>query len=42
MPKTRASKWSVGLGIAFVMLLALELLVAATIGGILLTSVVIL
>ncbi len=33
MPKTRAGKWSVGLGIAFVVLMALSLLVAAAIGG---------
>ena len=33
MPKTRAGKWSVGLGIAFVVLMALELLFAAAIGG---------
>ncbi len=34
MPKTRAGKWSVGLGIAFVALMALSLLVAVAIGGI--------
>ena len=33
MPKTRTGKWSVGLGIAFVVLMALSLLVAVTIGG---------
>ena len=33
MPKTRAGKWSVGLGIAFVALMALELLLATAIGG---------
>jgi len=33
MPNTKAGKWSVGLGIAFVALIALSILVAATIGG---------
>ena len=33
MPKTKLGKWSVGLGIAFVALMALSLLVAVTIGG---------
>jgi len=33
MPKIRLGKWSVGLGIAFVALMALSLLVAVTIGG---------
>ncbi len=32
MPKARSGKWSVRLGIAFVVLMALSLLVAATIG----------
>ncbi len=33
MPKTRAGKWSVGLGIAFVVLMALSLLAAVAVGG---------
>lgn len=33
VPKTRLGKWSVGLGIAFVALMALSLLVAVAIGG---------
>ncbi len=33
MPKTRAGKWSVGLGIAFVVLMALSLLAAAVLRG---------
>lgn len=33
MPKTRVGKWSVGLGIALVMLMALELLFAVAIRG---------
>ena len=33
MPKTRLGKWSVGIGIAFVVLTALSLLFAAAIGG---------
>lgn len=33
MPKTRTGKWSVGLGIAFVVLMALSLLQPLAIGG---------
>jgi hypothetical protein len=33
MPKSRSGKWAVGLGIAFVALIALSVLVAVTIGG---------
>jgi len=33
MPKTLLGKWAVGLGIALVVLMALELLFAAAIGG---------
>jgi len=33
MPRTKSGKWSVGLGVALVVLLALSLLLAAAIGG---------
>jgi len=33
MPQSRSGKWSVGFGIAFVVLMALSLLIAVTIGG---------
>ena len=33
MPKTRPGKWAVGFGITFVVLIALSLLFATTIGG---------
>jgi len=33
MPKTKTGRWSVGFGVAFVVLVALSLLVAIAIGG---------